>query len=114
MASHFIHAIYQCRRFGNLYFRLADGNWYCRFVRSGVDDHPFRDSHWVERVAGSEAARECEAHYQRRLQLLPNLRMHWQPVACALGQEFTDAELLRLDEISGFQGSHMDGFIISK
>jgi hypothetical protein len=76
MASHLNHIIYQWRCSGNLYFRLADGTCYCRFARTGVDDYPYRPSHWVERAAGSEATREWEAHYQRRLQLLANLRIH--------------------------------------
>jgi len=106
-----IHAIYEWRRSGNIYFRLADGTWYCRFVREGVDDYPYRSSHWVVRIAGAEVTKECEAHYQQRLKLLPNLRVHWQPVATALGREFTDAELLRLDEVPDFQGSHQYGFL---
>ncbi|MEH3174234.1 hypothetical protein POW79_19780 [Enterobacter quasiroggenkampii] len=106
-----IYAIYEWRRSGNIYLRLADGTWYCRFVREGVDDYPCRSSHWIVCIAGTEVTREYETRYQQRLKLLPSLRVHWQPIATALGRDFTDAELLRLDEVPHFQGLYQYGFL---
>lgn len=100
-------AVYRMHWYGNDYFRLRSGEWFCLHWRTGQDRGlPFQEQAFFTQPARPEACKFCEQHYQQRLHLLPHLRAHWQPVASALKTVFTDEELLRLDSLTDFTDSY--------
>lgn len=100
-------AVYRMHWYGNDYFRLRSGEWFCLHWKTGQDRGlSFQESAFFSQPAQAEVREYCEHYYQQRLQLLPQLRVHWQPVSNALKTVFTDEDLLRLDSLSDFTDSY--------